>query len=112
LPDDRGVEHRLGGLEEETVSTAARARTRQHPAPCPADVTGPRPATPPDDDVVDPVLTLLQRHQVALITPRMMGDAGRRLEQALQAARHGRQGDPELLLEQLLTDLGITSALP
>ena len=94
------------------MSPAARPRTRQHPAPYPADVTGPWPATPSEDDVVDPALTLLQRHQVALITPRMMGDAGRRLEQALQAARSGRPGDPALLLEQLLTDLGITTALP
>ena len=74
------------------MSTAARPRTRPHlSAP---DVTGPRPATPSDDDVVDPALTLLQQHQVALITPRMMGDAGRRLEHALQAARSGRPGLP------------------
>ena len=94
------------------MSTAARPRTRQHPAPHPADVTGPRPVTLSDDDVVDPALALLQHHQVALITPRMTGDARRRLEQALQAARTGRPGDSALLLEQLLTDLGITTALP
>lgn len=86
------------------------ARPRQHPAPWPADATGPR--TPSGDDLVDPALVLLQRHQVELLTPRMMGDARRRLEQALQAARHGRPGDPGLLLEQVLTDLGITTALP
>lgn len=94
------------------MSTAARPRTAQHPAPYPGEITGPRPATPSDVDAVDPALALLQHHQVALITPRMMGDAGRRLEQALQAARSGRPGDPALLLEQLLTDLGITTALP
>jgi hypothetical protein len=92
------------------VSTSARPHPRQHLAPCPADATGP--STPPDDDAVDPALALLQHHQVELITPRMMSDAGRRLEQALQAARHGRPADPALLLEQLLTDLGITTALP
>lgn len=91
------------------VSSTARARARQHPVPCPADATGP---VAPGDDGVDPALTLLQRHQVELITPPMVAVAERRLELALQQARHGRRGDPALLLEQLLTDLGITTALP
>ena len=89
------------------MSTAARPRT-QHPAPRPARA----PRTTSGEDLVDPALALLQHHQVELLTPRMMDDAVRRLEQALRAARSGRHGDPALLLEQLLTDLGITTALP
>lgn len=82
------------------MSSTATARTR----------AGSDPST--EDARLDPALVLLQRHQIGLITPAMLGAARRRLGHALDPAGTARPADPALLLEQLLTDLGITVDLP
>ncbi len=62
--------------------------------------------------VADPALALLQEHQRRQITPALTARAERRLQEALTRAERGRPSDPDLLLRQVLTDLGITLALP
>lgn len=63
------------------------------------------------DEAVDPVLALLQQHQVSQISPKTIAAAESRLHDALGEARRGRRVDPALLLQQLATDLGITLSL-
>jgi hypothetical protein len=63
------------------------------------------------DEAVDPVLALLQQHQVSQISPKTIAAAESRLHDALDEARRGRRVDPALLLQQLATDLGITLSL-
>ena len=63
------------------------------------------------EDDLDPVLALLQHHQVSQISPPMIDAAEGRLQLALDQARRGRSGDAALLLRQLVTDLGITLEL-
>lgn len=69
------------------------------------------PTTTVTGDLLDPVLALLQQHQVSQISPRAISAAESRLHDALNEARHGRRADPALLLQQLATDLGITLSL-
>lgn len=57
---------------------------------------------------LDPVLALLQQHQVSQISPRTISAAEIRLRDALDESRRGRRLEPTLLLRQLATDLGIT----
>jgi hypothetical protein len=91
------------------MSSRTNACTRPHPPQRPSAYSGLGPPVSAADVSVDPALVLLQRHQMGLITPGMLAAARRRLGHALETAR---PGDPGLLLEQLLTDLGITVDLP
>jgi len=87
------------------VQTQSRWQSSgEHPAPTAAGTTS-------SDDTPDPVLALLQHHQVSQISPPMIDAAEGRLQLALEQARRGRSGDAALLLRQLATDLGITLEL-
>ena len=84
------------------MTTAVRELARQTSDPATAGTSYP----------ADLVLTLLQAHQIERIDSTMCARAERRLEQALEAARRGRLLEPDTLLRQLVTDLGITLNLP
>lgn len=90
--------------------------TRTTPTGAPAPpyrpaASAPAPSTTVAGDLLDPVLALLQQHQVSQISPRTIAAAESRLHDALDEARQGRRVDPALLLRQLATDLGITLSL-